>query len=44
MFLEKLIEGDMDLEMFQNILHRDHPEDKQLWIFTTSGQRRQRAN
>ena len=29
MFLKKLIEGDMDLKMFQDVLHRDHPEDKQ---------------
>jgi len=30
MFLMKLIEGDMDLKVFQDVLHRDHPENKQL--------------
>jgi hypothetical protein len=30
MMEEKLIEGDMDLKMFQDVLHRDHPEYKQL--------------
>jgi hypothetical protein len=26
MFLEKLIEGDMDLKLFQGVLHRDYPD------------------
>lgn len=29
MFLEELIEGDMDLQMAQDVLHCDHPENKQ---------------
>jgi hypothetical protein len=26
MLLEKLIEGDMDLKLFQDVLHRDYPD------------------